>query len=144
MTSQRHAKRGFRLRRCGCASWSRSTPPPNPRRAPRRKRRRSSHANRRKDRTEEDKKPLTKLAPEFPLDLRTKTNGSGGAGSGLQVPGAGFRMAGSFSHPCPSVVEPVGVGAGGGWECGGVGVWVKGDAGGSTKKNILAEVTVSQ
>ena len=75
MTSQRHAKRGFRLRRCGCASWSRSTPPPNPRRAPRRKRRRSSHANRRKDRTEEDKKSLTKLAPEFPLDLRTKTQG---------------------------------------------------------------------
>ena len=33
----------------------------------------SSRANRRKDRKEEDKKPLTKLAPEFPLDLRAKT-----------------------------------------------------------------------
>ena len=73
MTLQWHASDGLRLRRCGCASWSRSTPPPNPRRDTRRKRHRSSHANRRKDKPEEGCMSLTKWAPEFPLDLRAKT-----------------------------------------------------------------------
>ena len=64
---------GFRLRRRGCASWSRSTTPPNPRGDTRRKRRESSHANGREDKPEEDKKALTKRLPEFPLELRAKT-----------------------------------------------------------------------
>ena len=73
MTCPRHAQPGFRLRRCGCASWSRSTTPPNPRRDTRRKRRKRSHANGRKDKPEQGKKSLTKWPREFPLELRTKT-----------------------------------------------------------------------
>ena len=63
----------FRLGRCGCASWSRSTTPPNPRRDTRRKRRKSSRANGRKDKPQEGRKTLTKPVPEIPLELRAKT-----------------------------------------------------------------------
>ena len=74
MTCPRHPSPGFRLRRCGCASWSRSTTPPNPRRDTRRKRRQSSHANGRKDKPQEHRKTLTKRVPEIPLELRAKTH----------------------------------------------------------------------
>jgi hypothetical protein len=81
MTCPRHDRAGFRLRRCGCASWSRSTTAPNPRRDTRRKRRKSSRANGRKDKPEQGKKTLTKWPREFPLELRTKTFALGVFGS---------------------------------------------------------------